>query len=201
MYSTFSVLAFAFISSGKLGGILAQEEISPLEQRFAFLVSHVQTVDSQVEELQKRVAQLEQIAHTHPNTTDIGTHHVAPGAEPSAGHGIATDGTFSYKLFDGKTTWEDAQKYCHSLNAYLTVVNNEAKNNIVRGLLNQVSTVDRAWIGTKIRGRFDSSQTTFNNFEKKSSYGCAAMDHTGLWSIHSCDQLYPFVCEMMKLPK
>ncbi|KHJ89638.1 lectin C-type domain protein [Oesophagostomum dentatum] len=200
MFSISTIFIFALIGSVILDDALAQQESSTLEERFASLVSHVQVLSGQLEEAQKRVAQLERIAHTHPNGTDISAGRAEQEAERS--QGSATDGAFSYKLFNQRMTWEDAQNYCNSLNARLPVIDSQEKNNFIKGVLKRMLPPDRAWIGTKVRATFASPRRTYNNFDKENLIdGCAVMNRRGLWSIRSCDQLYPFVCEIMEPPK
>ncbi|KIH50130.1 hypothetical protein ANCDUO_19794, partial [Ancylostoma duodenale] len=69
-----------------------------------------------------------------------------------------------------------------------------------KGLIAEKPTIDYVWIGVKTRTSNPSSHTSFSNFDKENPIdGCAVMDHAGVWSIRSCEQLRPFVCQMVVL--
>ncbi|EYC07193.1 hypothetical protein Y032_0071g518 [Ancylostoma ceylanicum] len=157
----------------------AFEGPAPLETRFASLVSHVQDLDKQVARLQKKVAGLEQAAHTSWNATDSGS---------------------LYKLFEQRRSWSDAESHCQSFDAHLAVIDSEAKNNFIKGLIEEKPTIDYVWIGVKTKTSSPSTHASFSNFDKENPIdGCAVMDHAGVWSIRSCEQLRPFVCQMVVL--
>ncbi|KAL6725586.1 hypothetical protein Aduo_007627 [Ancylostoma duodenale] len=155
---------------------------TPLEDRFAALVSHMQEIDRQIARLQSQVAGLEQTAHSKWNTTDSGS---------------------LYKLFEQRRSWSDAERHYQSFDAHLAVINNEAKNNYIKGFLRDKPTIDYIWIGLKTASsQPPSQQGTFLNFDKQNPInGCAVMNRPGVWSIRSCDQLHSFVCQMVVVRK
>ncbi|RCN25326.1 lectin C-type domain protein [Ancylostoma caninum] len=90
------------------------------------------------------------------------------------------------------------QSHCQSFDAHLAVIDSEAKNNFIKGLIEEKPTIDYVWIGVKTRTSNPSSHASFSNFDKENPIdGCAVMDHAGVWSIRSCEQLRPFVCQMV----
>ncbi|EPB80342.1 lectin C-type domain protein [Ancylostoma ceylanicum] len=126
---------------------------APLETRFASLVSHVQDLDKQVARLQKKVAGLEQAAHTSWNATDSGS---------------------LYKLFEQRRSWSDAESHCQSFDAHLAVIDSEAKNNFIKGLIEEKPTIDYVWIGVKTKTSSPSTHASFSNFDKENPIdGCA----------------------------
>ncbi|RCN27533.1 lectin C-type domain protein [Ancylostoma caninum] len=154
---------------------------TPLEERFAALVSHIQEMDRQIARLQSQVAGLEQAAHSKWNATDSGS---------------------LYKLFEQRKSWSEAERHCQSFEARLANIDSEAKNNYIKGLLRDKPTIDYLWIGMKTVSSQPSSQRTFSNFDKQNPInGCAVMNRSGVWSIRSCDQLHAFVCQMVVLRK
>ncbi|ETN77823.1 lectin C-type domain protein [Necator americanus] len=154
------------------------ESQAPLEDRFESLAAHIQDMDKQIARLQKKVAALEQTAHADWNATDSGS---------------------LYKVFEQRRTWSDAENYCQSLDAHLAVIDNESKNNFIKRLISEKN-FEYAWIGVKTRSSSSSSHDTFSNFNKENPIdGCAVMDMSGIWSIHSCGQLRPFICQMVVL--
>ncbi|CAD6200163.1 unnamed protein product [Caenorhabditis auriculariae] len=102
-----------------------------------------------------------------------------------------------YKLFSERKNWDDAEAHCQSLDAHLAVVDNQTKNDFVTGLLSESRTSDLAWIGMKTKTT--SMPTSFTNFAAESPIdGCAVIDKSGVWSIRSCIQLRPFICQIVK---
>ncbi|CAJ0598015.1 unnamed protein product [Cylicocyclus nassatus] len=117
-----------------------------LEERLNSLTSHVQDLDKQVATLQKKVAGLAQAAHSEWNSTDSGS---------------------LYRVFEERRSWSDAENLCQTFDAHLAVIDNETKNNFVKGLINEKPTVDYVWIGMKTKSTSPSSQNTFTNFDKE----------------------------------
>ncbi|CAB3403859.1 unnamed protein product [Caenorhabditis bovis] len=95
-----------------------------------------------------------------------------------------TESGSKYKLFEERRNWDDAEKKCQSFGAHLAVIDNEAKNNYVKSLLDDSQTADYAWIGMKTK---TTSQTTsFTNFASENPIdGCAVLDKKGIWTIRS----------------
>uniref|UniRef100_A0A8R1I2J4 C-type lectin domain-containing protein n=1 Tax=Caenorhabditis japonica TaxID=281687 RepID=A0A8R1I2J4_CAEJA len=108
-----------------------------------------------------------------------------------------TESGSQYRLFEERKNWENAEAYCQGFGAHLAIIDNEVKNNFVKNLLNASETSDFAWIGMKTKTTTQTS--TFTNFDSESPIdGCAVMDRKGVWSIRSCIQLRPFVCQIVK---
>ncbi|KJH47454.1 hypothetical protein DICVIV_06441 [Dictyocaulus viviparus] len=65
-------------------------------------------------------------------------------------------------------------------------------------LIKESASSDFAWIGMKTQSTSSSTHNSFSNFDKESPIdGCAVIDHNGVWSIRPCEQLRPFVCQMV----
>ncbi|KAJ1350741.1 hypothetical protein KIN20_006616 [Parelaphostrongylus tenuis] len=123
------------------------------------------------------VSGLSQAAHSNWNSTDSGS---------------------LYKVFEQRKTWADAENYCQSFDSHLAVVDNEAKNNFIKELMKHARITEHIWIGLKTQSASSLPRVPYSNFNKESPIdGCAVIDKAGVWSIRPCEQLHPFVCQMI----
>ncbi|PIC47251.1 hypothetical protein B9Z55_006667 [Caenorhabditis nigoni] len=139
--------------------------------------TEIRTLREKVERLEKLVEGLQSILMKEWNVTESGS---------------------KYRLFEERKNWDNAEKHCQGFGAHLAIIDNEAKNTFVTNLINSSETSDFAWIGMKTKTSTQTS-TPFTNFDSESPIdGCAVMDSKGVWSIRSCIQLRPFVCQIIK---
>ncbi|CAL2032242.1 unnamed protein product [Caenorhabditis brenneri] len=139
--------------------------------------TEIRTLKEKVEKLEKLVEGLQSILMKEWNTTESGS---------------------KYRLFEERKNWDNAERHCQGFGAHLAIIDNEAKNTFVTNLINSSETSDFAWIGMKTKTTTQTS-TPFTNFDAESPIdGCAVMDAKGVWSIRSCIQLRPFICQIIK---
>ncbi|CAI2329351.1 unnamed protein product [Caenorhabditis sp. 36 PRJEB53466] len=138
--------------------------------------SEIQTLREKVERLEKLVEGMQNVLLKEWNVTESGS---------------------KYRLFEERKNWDTAERHCQGFGAHLAIIDNEAKNNFVKNLINGSETADFAWIGMKTKTTTQSS--TFTNFDSESPIdGCAVIDSKGVWSIRSCVQLRPFICQLVR---
>ncbi|CAB07697.2 C-type lectin domain-containing protein [Caenorhabditis elegans] len=184
MRSIFSVLLLAavvqtqFNFHGMRSFFSTDEEFPTQLQNFEGRTeTEIRTLKEKVARLEKLIDGLQSVLMKEWNTTESGS---------------------KYRLFEERKSWDNAERHCQGFGAHLAIIDNEAKNGFVTNLINSSETSDFAWIGMKTKTTTQTS-TPFTNFDSESPIdGCAVMDAKGVWSIRSCIQLRPFVCQIIK---
>ncbi|CAI4232185.1 unnamed protein product [Auanema sp. JU1783] len=145
---------------------------------------NIESLSQQYILLEKRVAQLEnKIVHLQHATH---------------GDWNQTDSGSMFKLFAERKDWEEAENYCQTFGGHLATIDNEVKNKFINALIKENPTSDYVWIGLKTTATATIDRDSFSNFAAESPiHGCAVMDSTGVWSIRSCGQLRPFICQII----
>ncbi|CAJ0581544.1 unnamed protein product, partial [Mesorhabditis spiculigera] len=152
----------------------------PVDARFRLLEAQVSGLTKKVEHLEGVVRDLTTAMHDDWVNSDSGS---------------------KYKIFELRRSWDDATSTCKTYNARLAVIDGVEKNTFVRELMkNTTSNVDFAWIGMRTRAEVASQPAKYTNFDADTQIsGCAVIDRAGLWSIRSCNQLRPFVCQQVNV--
>uniref|UniRef100_A0A1I7XPK9 C-type lectin domain-containing protein n=1 Tax=Heterorhabditis bacteriophora TaxID=37862 RepID=A0A1I7XPK9_HETBA len=169
-----------------------ESRLNTLQQSLALQLNNMR---SRIEKLEKKVI----IIHVLYTILYLVYQLLVTGLQTAAhADWNRTDSGSLYRLFEERKNWDDAEAFCQSFDAHLAVVDNESKNGFIKSLINNSTVSDYVWIGMKTKTSSTANRDTFSNFAEDSPIdGCAVMDQAGVWSIRSCSQLRPFVCQMV----
>lgn len=110
-----------------------------------------------------------------------------------------------YYIVSDKKSWENAEQYCvDNLNGHLVTVSDK----LVDLFLDQLYPDKHIWIGIKIKAQLQQKWTSgwhvsYNGINKE--HGdfiegtCVVRRNTKMWTMHPCDKVLPFVCEISQV--